>query len=56
MFQAGPCSSSGGPILLLQHLVLSLSVDGCIVRQLRAVCSQLAYYTTIYREWQYQML
>ena len=36
MFRALPCSSSGGLILLLLHLVLSLSVNNCTVRQLRA--------------------
>ena len=36
MFRAVPCSSSGGQILLSQHLVSSLSVNGCIVRRLRA--------------------
>ena len=29
MFRAVPCSSSGGQIVLLQHLVSSLSVNGC---------------------------
>jgi len=27
MFRAAPCSSSGGQIVLLQHLVSSLSVN-----------------------------
>ena len=36
MFRAVPCSSSGGQIVLLQHLVSSLSVNGCIVCRLRA--------------------
>ena len=35
MFQAVLCSSSGGQILLLQHLVSSLSVNGHTVCQLR---------------------
>ena len=36
MFRAVLCSSSGGHIVLLQHLVSSLSVNGCIVRRLTA--------------------
>jgi hypothetical protein len=36
MFRAVPCSSSGSKIVLLQHLVSSLSVNGCTVRRLRA--------------------
>ena len=36
MFRAVPCSSSGGQIILLQHLVSSLSENGCTVRRLRA--------------------
>ena len=42
MFRAVLCSSSGGHIVLLQHLVLSLSVNGRIVRQLRADSSPLS--------------
>jgi len=34
MFQAVLCSSSGGQIVLLQHLVSSLSVNGHTVRRL----------------------
>jgi len=34
MFRAVPCTSSGGQIVLLQHLVLSLSVNGRTVCQL----------------------
>jgi hypothetical protein len=41
MFRAAPTSSLGGHIVLLQHLVLSLSVNGCIVRQLRADCYRI---------------
>jgi len=33
MFRAVLCSSSGGQILLLQHLVSSLSVNGRTVRR-----------------------
>ena len=36
MFRAVLCSSSGGQIVLLQHLVSSLSVKGCTVCRLRA--------------------
>jgi len=39
MFRAVPCSSSGGQIVLLQHLVSSLSVNGRTVCRLRADCS-----------------
>ena len=41
MFRALLCSSSGGSIVYVQHLVLSLSVSGC---------------TATHRQWQYQML
>ena len=41
MFRAVPCSSSGGQIVLLQHLVSSLSVNGC---------SQPTYCTAVYRQ------
>ena len=56
MFRVIPCSSSGGQIVLLQHLVSSLSINGCTVRRLRADCSQPAHCTAVYREWRYQML
>ena len=36
MFRAVLCSSSGGQIVLLQHMVSSLFVNGRIVRRLRA--------------------
>jgi len=39
MFREVLCSSSGGQIVSLQHLVSSVSVNGCIVRRLRADCS-----------------
>ena len=39
MFPVVPCSSSGGQIVLLQHLVLSLSVNSRTVCRLRADCS-----------------
>jgi len=42
MFRAVLRLSSGGQIVLLQHLVSSLSVNGCTVRQLRAGCSPLS--------------
>ena len=38
MFRAIPCSSSGGEIVLLQHLVSSLSLSSYSVRRLRADC------------------
>jgi len=41
MFQALLCSSSGGSIVYVQHLVLSLSVSS---------------HTATHREWRYQML
>jgi len=43
MFRALTCPSSGGQIVLLQHLVSSLSVNGCTVRRLGADCFQPAY-------------
>ena len=36
LFRAVLCSSSGGQIVLLQHLVSSLSVNGRTLRRLRA--------------------
>jgi len=54
MFRALTCPSSGGQILLSQHLLSSLSVNGSTV--CRAVCSHPAYYTAVYRKWRYQML
>jgi hypothetical protein len=42
MFRAIPCSSTGGHIVLLQHLVLSLSVSSRSVHRLRADCSPLS--------------
>ena len=42
MFRAVLCSSSGGQIVLLQHLVSSLSVNGPTERRLRADCSPLS--------------
>ena len=41
MFRAVPCSSSGGQIVSLQHLISSLSVNGCTVCLLRADSSHL---------------
>jgi len=41
MFRAIPCSSSGGQIVLLQHLLSSLSYS---VHRLRADCSPLSTY------------
>jgi hypothetical protein len=39
MFPALTCPSSGGKIAFTQHLVSSLSVNGCTVHRLRADCS-----------------
>jgi len=36
MFRALICPSSGGKIVFTQHLVWSLSVNGCTVHRLRA--------------------
>ena len=37
MFRAVPCSYSGGQIVLLLHLLSSLSVNDCTVHRLRAL-------------------
>jgi len=37
MFRALTCPSSGGQIVFSQHLVSSLSVNGCTVHKLRAL-------------------
>jgi len=42
MFRAVLCSSSGGQIVLLQHLVSSLSVNGRTVCRLRTDCIPLS--------------
>jgi len=39
MFRALICPSSGRQIVLSQHPLSSLSVNGCTVCQMRAVCS-----------------
>jgi hypothetical protein len=39
MFRALTCPSSGGQIVLSQHLASSLSVNGCTVGRMRADCS-----------------
>jgi hypothetical protein len=39
IFRALTCPSSGGPIVFSQHLVTSLSVNGCTVHRLRAELS-----------------
>jgi hypothetical protein len=41
MFRALTCPSSGGPVIFSQHLVTSLSVNGCTVDRLREVESAL---------------
>jgi len=38
MFLASTCPSSGGQTVLSQHLVSSLSVNGCTVCRMRADC------------------
>ena len=40
MFRALTCPSSGGQIVLSQHLVSSLSVNGCTVCRMRAVMAR----------------
>jgi len=42
MFGALTCPSSGGQIILSQHLVSSLSVNGCTVCQMRADTAESA--------------
>jgi len=44
MFRAVPCSSSGGQIVLLLHLVSSLFVNGRTLRRLRADSVWAAWY------------
>jgi len=39
MFRALTCPSSGGQIVFTQHLVTSLSVNGCTVHRLREDCA-----------------
>jgi len=58
MIRALTCPSSGGQIALPQHLVSSLSVNGCTICRMRGdlVCSHPAYCTVLYREWRYQIL
>jgi len=41
MFRALTCPSAGGQIVLSQHLVSSLSVNGCMVCRMRADSSAL---------------
>ena len=41
MFRALTCPSSGGQIVFSQHLVSSLSVNGCTVHRLRADCRSI---------------
>ena len=54
MFRAVTCPSSGGQIVLSQHLVSSLSVQNSTVYRMRAdcsaVCSHPVYCTVLYRE------
>jgi len=46
MFRSMSCSSSGGQIILIQHLVSSLSVSD----------RPVVHWTVTYWEWRYQML
>ena len=50
MFRAVLCSSSGGQIVLLQHLVLLPSVNGRTVRRLRAIYIYIYIYIYIISE------
>ena len=43
MFRELTCPSSGGQIVLSQHLVSSLSVNGCTVCQMRADSAESAH-------------
>ena len=52
MFRATSCSSSGGQIVLIQHLLWSLSVSGRPVHRL-IFLSQAVHRTATYREWPY---
>jgi hypothetical protein len=57
MFRAMSCSSSGGEIVLIQHLVSSLSVGEHLVQRWEStLSSQPVHWTVTYRQWQYQML
>jgi len=60
MFRAISCSSSGGQIVLVQHLVSSPSVSDRPAHRLRKkkkeVISQPVHRTVTYWEWRYQML
>jgi len=58
MFRAISCSSSGGQIILTQHLVSSLSVSDRSLHMLRKnwFLSQHVHWTVTYWEWRYQML
>jgi len=48
MFRALTFPSSGGQIVLSQHLVSSLFVNCCTVCRMRADCSHPAYCTVLY--------
>jgi hypothetical protein len=45
MFRALTCPSSGEQIVLSQHLLSSLSVNGCRVCRMRADCGALIRHT-----------
>jgi hypothetical protein len=48
MFRAIPCSSSGGQIVLIQHLASSLSVTAQVERELLVFLSQPVHRTVTY--------
>ena len=56
MLHYNPRQVSISTILVFRrsNYIITLSVivtlNGCILRRLRAVCSQTAYYTAVYRE------
>jgi len=58
MFRAISCSSSGGQIVLTQHLVSSLSVSDLPMHKLRKnwVLCQPGHRKVTYCQWRYQML
>jgi len=57
MFQAVLCSSSGGHIVIITASgIVTLCKQPYSMPVESRLCSQLAYYTAVYREWRYQML
>jgi len=49
MFRALTCPSSGGQVVLSQHLVSSFSVNGCIVCWMRGDCSAEYFVCFVYQ-------